>query len=128
VITADANQVLSRPPIGAQHPRTPRLPAPDTPKASVLGWSRPKSKRLSLPVKIIRSGMITVPTMSTWTSGLRRMRPKDRAVVSPCRSAVHAWADSWTWRLNSRTTYEVRPKAMVWAVRTGSFERTKTSC
>jgi len=69
--------------------------------------------------------MITVPTMSMCTNGLRLIRPSDWAVVSPCRRAVQAWADSWTDRLNSRTTYEVRPMAIVCAVRVGSFERTK---
>jgi hypothetical protein len=64
-------------------------------------------------VKIIRSGITTVPITSMWTSGLRLIRPRDCAVGSPCFSAVQAWADSWTERLKSRTTYDVRPRAMV---------------
>jgi len=79
-------------------------------------------------VKIISSGMTTVPITSMWTRGLRLIRPSVWAVGSPCRNAVQAWADSWTDRLKSSTTYDIRPKATVSAFRTGSSVRTKLSC
>ena len=71
-------------------------------------------------MKIISSGMTTVPITSTWTRGLRLMRPSERAVGSPCRNAVQACADSCTERLKSSTTYDIRPRAMVCALRTDS--------
>ena len=54
--------------------------------------------------KIWIRGMSTVPMGSMWTSGLRLTRPGSRAVSSPMREAIQAWADSWKERLKSRTT------------------------
>ncbi len=71
-------------------------------------------------MKIISSGMTTVPITSMWTSGLSEIRPRRCAVESPCRRAVQAWADSCTERLKSSTTYDIRPRAMVCALRTDS--------
>ena len=48
--------------------------------------------------------MSTVPIGSMWTSGFRLTRPASRAVWSPMREAVHAWAASWKLRLKSSTT------------------------
>ena len=109
-------------------------PAPETticPRRTCLkfrgftGHGLAQPKRNPAPVKIMRSGITTVPRRSMWTRGLRLMRPRDWAVGSPSFSAVQAWADSWTDRLNSSTTYRVRPMARVSALSAGSFEGTK---
>ncbi len=54
--------------------------------------------------KICSSGMSTVPMGSMCTIGFRLTRPRSRAVSSPMREAIQAWADSWKDRLKSRTT------------------------
>ena len=43
-----------------------------------------------------RIGTMIVPSRSMWTSGLRLILPRCRAVGSPRRLAIQAWADSWT--------------------------------
>ncbi len=42
------------------------------------------------------AGNRTVPTGSMWLIGLSEIRPNMRAVGSPRRLAIQAWADSWT--------------------------------
>ncbi len=44
--------------------------------------------------KMISAGNSSVPTGSTWYMGLSVMRPSRRAVWSPSREAIHAWAHS----------------------------------
>ncbi len=78
-----------------------------------VGLAQPTSmplKKLS-PMKgpkIISAGKSRVPTGSTWTMGLSETRPIMRAVWSPSREAVQAWAHSCTLsekssRTNSKT-------------------------
>src|SRR6266540_2005898 len=54
--------------------------------------------------KIWSMGMTNVPRKSKCGAGFRVTRPRPRAVSSPMREAIHAWADSWKDRLKRSTT------------------------
>ena len=64
--------------------------------------------------------MSSVPMGSMCTIGLRLTRPSRSAVSSPSLWAIQAWADSWTDRLNSSTTYVVSPRARLSDVISGN--------
>lgn len=73
------------------------------------GFAQPIRKRPKNPSpmsgpKIARPGISRVPIGSTWYAGLRVMRPCKRAVWSPRREAIQAWALSCTQREKRMTT------------------------
>jgi hypothetical protein len=62
------------------------------------GFPQPKRKKRS----------IKVPIGSRWAKGLRVNRPLNRAVGSPNRSAIQAWANSWIVTAVKRAAAQIR--------------------
>src|SRR5262245_34232221 len=71
------------------------------------------------PVIIAINGKSTVPIGSACTRGFNDTRPWSRAVGSPRRSAVHAWAISCTVSENNRTVNWMK----IWAALMSSTVR-----
>src|ERR1700740_2521370 len=86
-----------------------------------VGFAQPITGK---PVNSAISGITIVPTGSMCLMGLREIRPSMRAVGSPQRFAVQAWADSCTLIANRNAIiWKTTPTMSMWlrSIETGRF-------